>query len=312
MEPISTKKLIIGSDWIHQIKWDGIRGLTYIDGDNLRVYTKNGNERTAYYPELSDARKLVKANRAVLDGEIIILSDDGRPSFHRSLIRERVTSTGKVKYYMAKYPALYAIFDILYLEDKPVTSLPLHDRREILLSIVEQGQSIMITDDFTDGQGLFELMKQKSWEGIVTKNINSPYLPAKEHSAWYKLKTIKKLLAVVCGASLKASLPNSLILGVNREDGLSFIGKASLGLTQNDLYLIKEHIPKLKSNASPFQEPPRLKEPDVVWFAPVLTCWVSFLEWTNDGVLRHPKILGFASSSPKDADGREWALDERA
>jgi len=312
MEPISTKKLISGSDWIHQIKWDGIRGLTYIEGDSIRVFTKNRNERTAFYPELTDARKLVKANRAVLDGEIIVLGDDGRPSFHRSLIRERVKSPGRVRHYMAKFPAAYAIFDILYLEDKPVTTLPLKERREILISTVEQGQSFMITDDFTDGHGLFELMKQKNWEGIVTKNIYSPYLPAKGHRAWYKLKAIKKLLAIICGTSLKAGMPNSLMLGVNREGALSFIGKASQGLSQTDLYLIKEYMPQLKSDTSPFQDTSGLNEPDVVWFAPVLTCWVSFLEWTDDGVLRHPRILGFSSNSPEEADGREWAMDERA
>lgn len=75
MEPISTKILMLGEEWIHQIKWDGIRGMTYIDESSHRVFTKNGNERTIYYPELNEIRGLVNGKKMVLDGEIVVLDD---------------------------------------------------------------------------------------------------------------------------------------------------------------------------------------------------------------------------------------------
>ena len=309
MEPISTKILMLGEEWIHQIKWDGIRGMTYIDESSHRVFTKNGNERTIYYPELNEIKGLVNGKKMVLDGEIVVLDDNNRPTFQQSLIRERVSNPHRVNYYARQYPVVYVIFDILFLGDRALTSLPLKNRREILYESIQIGPSITITDDFKDGKGLFNLMKNKNWEGIVSKRLDSHYLPAKNHKAWYKLKTMKKMLAVVCGIQWKNGFPNSLVLGIYQEEHWVFIGKASLGLTQNDLKNLKEYSTALKSQESPFTNTIGMSKEPITWLQPIITCWVSFLEWTNDDVLRHPKILGFSNQKAIEADGKEWAID---
>lgn len=305
MEPISQPYVILSDDFIHQIKWDGIRGLSYIEKGSIRVFTKSGRERTGFYPELDEIPSLLKAKQAVLDGEIISLNDSGKPFFQLVQVRERVNDSSKVSYYAKKYPARYIVFDILMYDGKNLTHLPLKDRKAILSDVLRQSQNIAITDDFLNGEALFALMKEKSWEGIVSKRISSPYTGGKNHAHWYKTKMLKKLLAIVCGLSMKDNHPNSLILGIYQNQGFVYIGNASIGLTQEHFRLLKESIPLLETNKSTFNRNiPGLKT--VIWLKPLLTCWVGFLEWTNDGSLRHPKILGFSSCKPEEANGMEF------
>jgi bifunctional non-homologous end joining protein LigD len=318
MEPISTKSLITGQEWVHQIKWDGIRGLTYYDseskvGKSLRIFTKKGRERTDFYPELHRIQDLIRGKNAVLDGEMVVLGEDSKPAFQLSLIRERVGNPDRLVYYTRKYPVMYVLFDILYLNGQLLTGKPFEKRMEILRNTIREDSNIAVTDDFNDGRGLFELMKKKNWEGIVSKKLGSPYLTAKNHKAWYKYKTMRKILTAVCGIQLKDNYPNSLILGIYKEGEWVYVGKASLGLTQKDLKYLKEYSDTQRVETFPFSGSPRRYGPDlagsIAWLKPAVTCWIGFLEWTNDGVLRHPKILGFTSQKAEEADGKEWSMN---
>lgn len=313
MEPILVPQIPEGDEFIHQVKWDGIRGLCYIEDGKVRVFTRKGRERTGFYPELNVLSSLVNAKSACLDGEIIILSEEMRPSFQLSLIRERVSAPGRINYYAKKYPVQYIVFDLLSLNGRLITEKPLKERSALLREHLRTGGSIAITDDFSSGTDLFSLMKEKQWEGVVSKDINSPYLPGKNHHAWFKTKLSRRILAIVAGLTTRDGDPNSLILAIWGHEGLTYIGRASVGLTQEHLMLLKKYIPQLKSEKSPFSADNSLNSgklfrelKDAIWFIPQLTVWVSFLEWTSDGGLRHPKILGFTSLPPEDATGKEF------
>jgi len=313
MEPILVPKVPEGNEYIHQVKWDGIRGLCYLEDGRIRVFTKKGKERTEFYPELLELPSLVNAKSACFDGELIILNEELRPSFQLSLIRERVNDPRKVEYYAKRYPVMYIVFDLLSLNGKLLTEKPLKKRSELLREHLKNGISIAITDDFTNGDELYSLMKKKQWEGVVSKNINSLYLPGKNHKAWFKTKLSRRMLAIVAGLILKDGNPNSLILALWGNEGLSYIGRASVGLTQEHLKLLKENIPRLKSDKNPSHLEDKTVNSklarelkNAVWFIPSLTVWVSFLEWTSDGGLRHPKILGFTSLPPEEATGKEY------
>jgi bifunctional non-homologous end joining protein LigD len=307
MEPILIPHIMTGEEWIHEIKWDGIRGLTYIGNDGLKIYTRHGNERTVFYPELQEIKSLLDARQAVLDGEIVVFDDAGNPSFYNSLVRERVKDTKKVKYYSGLYPAKYILFDIMNLNGKDLTSTSLFERKKILESSVRRSSSITLTDSFAEGGGLYDLMKVKQWEGIVSKQKSSRYVSGKLHNSWFKTKLSRKMLAVVGGIQWKSNMPNSLLLGVYKENELVFIGKASLGLNQEQIYLLKEQSVNMSIKNCPFSKDslPGIKE-TLTWLNPVLTCWVHFMEFTNDGQMRHPKILGFSSSGPAEANGKEY------
>lgn len=307
MEPIFIPYIVKGEDWTHEIKWDGIRGLSYIENGRLTIFTKRRNERTAFYPELSEITSLLDAKQAVLDGEIVVFDNDGNPSFYSSLVRERVRDIKKVRHYCELYPAKYILFDILSYKGKDLTRTPLDERKKILESAVAASSCITLTDSFTKGEELYELMKAKNWEGIVSKRKGSSYISGKTHSLWFKTKLSRKMLAVVGAIQWNSGMPNSLLLGVYRKNSLVFIGKASIGLNQEQLNLLKEQSGKLAIKESPFnKESLAGVREDLTWVNPILTCWVHFMEFTNDGQMRHPKILGFSSSKPEEADGKEY------
>ncbi|WP_273323712.1 non-homologous end-joining DNA ligase [Vallitalea guaymasensis] len=304
MEPILSTEIIEDKDFIHQIKWDGIRGITYIDNDTHKVFTKNGNERTDYYPELNEINHLFNGRSGIIDGEIIVLDDNLRPTFNYILNRERVRNQAKIKYYANKYPIKYIAFDILFLDGKDLRSHPLEDRIEILHRTLNKSGIITITDSFDDGKKLYELMEEKNYEGIVSKNINSKYIAGKKHDMWYKTKIFKKMLTAIGGIQLGNGKIKSLLLGIYSEGNLIYIGNASIGLKESDYNLLKEYMSVISMDESPFANINKAR--NVIWIKPILTCWVSFLEWTNTNSLRHPKIIGFSSKKATEAIGEEY------
>lgn len=304
MEPILSTDIVEGESFIHQIKWDGIRGITYIDHNQYQTYTKNGNDRTAFYPELMEITKLFRGKSGVIDGEIIVLDDNLRPSFHDILKRERVRAKTRVQYYSRKYPVKYILFDLLYLDGKDLRRYPLVERIHLLSEMVIKSNCVTMTDSFDNGKGLFELMEEKNYEGIVSKDKFSPYVAGKKHDQWFKTKILKKMLVVIGGIKLDNGRIKSLLLGINNEDTMLYVGNASIGLNQSDMNLLNEHIDVMSKDTSPFSN--LLKEKNVVWLKPMLTCWVSFLEWTNTNSLRHPKIIGFSLEKTVHATGKEY------
>ena len=303
MEPILTNTIADWEGWIHQIKWDGIRGLCYLEGSVLRIFTKNGHEQSEYYPELSCLRQLTTAKQAVFDGEIIALNEQDKPSFEHILRRERVSSPKKINYYANLYPVKYIVFDIVSLNGRLLTAEPLQSRLEKLRNILNPNAAVAITDNFSDGKKLFELMQKIGWEGIVSKNSASLYSPGKHHHDWFKTKLMKRMLTTVGGIQYKNSFANALLLGIYRKNELHFIGKASLGLKQTDFQLLNHFAELSKAPFSPFQRTTGLS--NIKWLKPVLTCWVEFFEWTPNGQLRHPKIAGFSSEPAENANGKE-------
>lgn len=310
MEPILTAKIKSGEGWIHQVKWDGIRGMCYINRKKLQVFTKHGQDRTDFYPEIQACSDLIKGSQAVLDGEIIVLDDNGRPSFQRILARSRLRTLPKLDYYMRRHPVNYIIFDLLQLDDRDLRPLPLSQRSTILRENFEPNDRIRITDDYEDGDQLFRLMKDYNMEGIVSKRPSSQYYPGKNHQDWFKIKITRKLLVVIGGIILKNNLPHSLLMGLYREGSLFYIGKAAVGLSQDNIRDLKNYTTQYKGlvlqEKSPFNN--LAHEPGAVWLKPLLTCWVQFLEWTETGSLRHPLIIGFSAEEPREAVGKEYLV----
>jgi len=314
MEPINCLKVKEDSEYIHEVKWDGIRGLVYLQDNELKIYTKKGNERTEFYPELSILSSEFKSKDIVLDGELVVLDKMGLPSFYNSLIRETVRNKRNLKYYQNNYPIKYIVFDILQYKDKLLTRLPLFERKQLLQrlfkSVINQNDVIRLSEVFYDGEDLFEKMKQKNMEGIVSKKVNSLYIEGKKHDVWFKTKFTKKMLCIIGGIQWKGENPNSLVLGVKSSEDkkMNYVGKASLGLKQSDLKLLKEYRNELLQEECPFIES-SISDVDMTgtkltWVTPTITCWINFLELSNDGHFRHPKIIGFTNLPIEEANGK--------
>lgn len=314
MEPISCMEVKDNPEFIHEIKWDGIRGLVYLQNNDLKIYTKKGNDRTEFYPELSILSKELKSQDVILDGEIIVLDKEGLPSFYNSLIRETVKSKKNLKYYINNYPIIYIVFDVLKYKDRLLTKYPLFERKQLLEqllnSIINPNNTIRLSKTYLDGKDLYQKMKQNNMEGIVSKKTNSPYIAGKKHDAWFKTKFTKKMLCVIGGIQWKGDKPNSLVLGVKtfENEKMIYMGKASLGLKESDLKLLKEYRNELTQDECPFLESSissiDLMGTELTWVNPSITCWINFLELSNDGHFRHPKIIGFTALPVEEANGR--------
>lgn len=289
MEPIKRTDVIQESGFIHQMKWDGIRGIVCLKDGDVRIFTRSGNECTASYPELMKLSQSIDGAQAVLDGELVVFVD-GKPSFYHALKRNQTRKSANVNQLLSINPIRYIVFDLLFLNGGDIRSKPLWQRQEILKAHFHPSQVAAVTEDFEDGEALFCLMKQQDMEGIVSKRLCSKYIPGKKHDDWYKTKTVKKILCAVTGIQLKNGLPVSISLGVFREQGLVPVGNVSSGLSQKDFSILK-NFEQIKPHTDP-----------------ILTCWVRFSEWTSSATLRHPVLMGFSDLPPSAATGEDVSL----
>ncbi|HEY8499824.1 MAG TPA: non-homologous end-joining DNA ligase [Clostridia bacterium] len=305
MEPILTETIRSGDGWIHQVKWDGIRGLCYVDNGRISLFTRTGRERTEWYPEISAAGKLLNCGKAVLDGELIVLDDSGKPSFHSIMKRERIKRKENLPRYQRLYPVHYMVFDILLIDGRDLRQVPLADRKQMLNKTLNSSGTICDVADYTDGKALFSAVKANRMEGIVTKRIDSRYIAGKRHNDWFKTKVKKQMLAVVCGVKVNNNEIRSLVLGVYEENRLKIIGSVSSGLSYSDKQLLFEQLSRLTLSDKSVLNGRLPSCKDVIWFNPVLTVIVQYLEREPDGGLRHPVLAGFSAKKPDEANGEE-------
>lgn len=296
MEPVLSNSIMEGSQWIHQVKWDGIRGLAYKDGEDVRLYTKNRRERSFWYPEITDEIMHLNCKQAVLDGELVVFDGSGKPSFHDIMARDRVKRQENLQHYMRKYPVKYMVFDILYKDGNDLRRLPLHERKSILQETVESRDYVYVVSDFDDGNALFAAMKEKNMEGIVSKKADSPYIGGKRHRMWFKVKITKQMVAAVYGLKIKDNEVKSLVIA-EYQNGIPVpVGSVSSGLSERDRLMLLDALPMLELSGTDAQE--NIKIPDVIRIKPVLNVIVSYIEREPDGSLRHPVLVGFTDKKP--------------
>ncbi|MFX0559609.1 DNA ligase [Tepidibacillus infernus] len=299
-EPTITKEIPTGDKWIAQIKWDGVRILSYFNGHHVKLFNRKLNERTNHYPELIDIQTYCNVNSVILDGEVIALGNDGKPSFHEIMKRDGIRRLDKIKRMQNIVPITYMIFDILYLNGEWINSWPLKKRIKALSAIIKPNPTIQLVSSHHDGKELFNVVVQHQMEGIVVKNLNSSYIINGKDSRWQKIKNYQDLIAVVGGVTLREGIVNAILLGLYDQEGqLWYIGHAGTGkLTHTDwrsfTKKVKEHVQKER----PFiNKPERMNE--VIWIRPQITVKVKFMEWTENQTLRQPSIQGFVDH-PKD------------
>ncbi len=267
-EPVSTEKIPTGSQWVSQVKWDGVRVLTYFNGNQVKLYNRKLNERTFHYPELLELNNYCLCTSVILDGEIIALKD-GKPSFYEVMKRDGITNLGKVKKLVKTNPIIYMIFDILYYNGSWVISKPLSFRQALLEEIINPNHSVQLVENFADSQALFDVISQNKMEGIVIKDLNSTYGINGKDSRWQKKKYYQDVIAVVGGITFRGNIVNSLLIGLyDKEGALWYIGHVGTGrLTQDDWRNLTKSIQPIITTQNPFLNPvPRLKE--AIWLEP--------------------------------------------
>ncbi|MED4581980.1 RNA ligase family protein [Brevibacillus choshinensis] len=293
-EPISSDVFPEGPQWIAQVKWDGVRVLTYFDGNEARLYNRKLNERTLHYPEITDIRSYCHADSVILDGEVIALGTDGKPSFYEVMRRDGLRRMEKVPQIQKTVPITYMVFDILYLNGEWVTTFPLRERQALLHKMITPNAHIQCVEDFTQPEALYNVVEAQGMEGIIMKDLSSTYVVNGKDQRWRKKKYYRDLIAGVGGVTLRNSIVNSLLLGLFDQEGrFWYIGHAGTGrLTQEDWRNLTERVKPLVTEHMPFANlPPRTA--DTWWLKPELTVKIVYAEWKEGHSLRQPSIQGF-------------------
>ncbi len=285
----SIEKPFDGKDWLFEIKWDGYRAVAFIENGKVRLISRNQNELTGRYPELKDLPQFIKAKNAIVDGEVVALDEEGKPSFSLMQQRTGFRPHGKRSAPKADVPVLYYAFDLIYLDGEDWRRMALEERKRKLASIVKAGDALRYSDHFEEhGKALFDTAQEKGLEGIVAKRRTSCY-EERRSSDWLKIKIRHTLECVVGGYTEPEGSRahfGSLVLGLyDQEQRLIHVGQAGSGFNQKSLAEIWKTLQKLETKRNPFfGEVEALRK--VGWVKPELVAEIEFTEWTggtNDG-----------------------------
>ncbi|MDD2496528.1 MAG: non-homologous end-joining DNA ligase [Desulfitobacteriaceae bacterium] len=297
MEPHSFPHPFNSDTHAFQVKWDGVRILAFVNKDTVRLQNRKLKDRTAQYPEMQILKKMLKRRNAILDGEMISL-EKGRPSFSRILQRDLATNPKRIQ--AATIPVTYMVFDLLYCDDTDLTMDAWTIRNNTLEKTLERSQLIQVTESFFEnGEKFYETIINHGLEGIVAKEIDSPYLLGKKNSSWKKIKPRRDMNCVVGGYIQEDGRLKSLLIGAYKDHKLHYLGRVGSGLSQQEAQTLLKHFPALTREDTPFASTvPNFK--NHCWLHPSLTAKVEFMEFTNDLQLRQPVIKGFTFVDPQE------------
>ena len=285
--------------WAFEIKWDGVRAILFVEGGRVRAQSRNDLDVTSAFPELADIGKFLGMTTCVLDGEIVALGEDGRPSFARLQHRMHVSNQREAHRRAASDPITFVAFDVLYLHGRSLLSATYDERRAMLESLHLSGQTFITTDSFRDvsGQDILAAAVQNGLEGVVAKRRDSAYRPGRRQSDWVKVKSFRTQEAVIGGwtegRGERASSLGALLLGIPADNGLRYIGKVGTGFSESARLSLLEELVPLATSSSPFAPPlPAADAAKARFVSPELVGEVEFGEWTAAGRLRHPTWRG--------------------
>lgn len=272
------------SDWQFELKLDGYRTLAYLKSGKVELRSRNNNSFNKKFAPVYEALQQWNIN-AVVDGEVVVLDENGVPDFNGIQQWER-KKEGQLVYY---------VFDLLWLDGLDIMNEPLQLRREVLQQLMPESGIIRYSDHIDDaGKAFFEIAKKNNLEGIVAKKKDSVYIPDSRAKTWLKIKIEERHEAIICGYTRKKDtdrLFSSLLLGINENGKLKYLGQAGTGFTaamQTDL--MKKMNP-LITKKNPFDEEPDVSSP-ITWLKPMLVCEVKYAELTDEGVMRHASFQG--------------------
>jgi bifunctional non-homologous end joining protein LigD len=278
-----TDEAFDNKDWLFEIKWDGYRAVADKSKKDILLYSRNGLSFQQTYPIVVDQLKKVNAE-AILDGEIVVLNDEGKPDFqflqHYSENQNR--------------PIQYYIFDLLELNGEDTTALPLIERKELLQKIIPENPVIKYSDHILEkGKSFFQVSEEQNLEGIMAKKIDSKYYPGKRTSDWLKIKNHKTAEAIIAGYTPPEGSRKyfgSLILALKEGNKFIYAGNAGTGFNQQSLKELYDLLQPLVQNKSPFAEKVK-NNSSATWVKPEIICEVKYSEVTADGKFRHPVFL---------------------
>jgi bifunctional non-homologous end joining protein LigD len=302
--------LPLDGDWAYELKWDGVRAIAYCVPGQVRLQSRNLGDITASYPELARLTRALSTHEAVLDGEIVVLDSDGRPSFGALQPRMHVSSPARARRLADQTPVTYVIFDLLWLDGHSLLARPYAERRAALEELALSGEHWRVPAAVVGhGAELLAASREQQLEGVVAKRRDSRYEPGRRSGAWTKIRNITRQEFVVggwtSGQGRRSDQIGALLVGVaDGAGGLRYAGRVGSGLGERELALLARRLAPLAREQSPFHSgaaPPR----GARFCEPAIVVEVAFSEWTRDGLLRQPSFLGIRDDVAPDAVVRE-------
>ncbi len=287
--------------WAYEFKWDGFRALAYCGDGPLRLRTRAGNDLTAGFPEMARLPEAVGA-RAILDGELVALDADGRPSFNALQNRQRNPRT----------PVVFMVFDLLHLRNASLMGLGYLERRERLFALGLASDHWQVPQHHIGGGArMLAAAKRHGLEGLIAKRVDSRYIPGKRTGQWVKIKLIMREEFVIGGylaggGAFTGSL-GSLLLGyyVPGPGGrrLMYAGKVGTGFSHESRDDITRALDRLARPDSPFAVTIPTFPATIHFCKPRLIAEVAFSELTPDGRVRHPSFQGLRTDKKPEEVG---------
>src|SRR6266480_2200730 len=315
LEPMyaSIGKEVPGKGWTFEPKYDGIRVLAYVTAAEVRLVTRNSKNKAPQFPEIvASLKKLATQTKRsfVLDGEIVALIDGKPARFQELQSRMHVKETFMIERHSSSTPAALILFDVLMDGEEVLVREPWSDRRTRLLKRIGKQVSpqLRITDSVEgDGKKMLEKARRQGWEGIIAKQIDSPYEPGNRSRNWLKLKIEFRQEFVIGGYTEPRNSREhigALLLGYFDKDRFIYVGHTGGGFTRQGLEEMYRRLKPLEIKSSPFVETPKTNQ-KAHWVRPEVVVEVKFSEWTADRRLRQPIFLGVRD----DKDAKEVGLE---
>jgi bifunctional non-homologous end joining protein LigD len=283
-----------GDEWQYEVKFDGYRALLIKRGPNVQIRSRNDKDLTAVYPTVTAAARHLRAESAMIDGEIVAVDGDGRPSFQA--LQHRGAHAGHAI-------AFYA-FDLLALDGQVLQDRPLVDRRAKLPLVLADSGILYSVDLPGTAAQVTEAVRGLGLEGVIAKRRDSPYIPGERSSAWIKVKLDRQQELVIGGYRPGPQGIDALLVGYHESRRLRFAAKVRAGFTPRVRRDVHVQLISLHAGRCPFVDLPSGKTShwgggvtteemaEIQWVRPTLVAQIRFVEWTTDGHLRHAAFLG--------------------
>jgi bifunctional non-homologous end joining protein LigD len=289
--------------WLFEPKLDGYRVIAFIAGAAVRLQSRRGIDLTAQFPEIVTELGALGADHMILDGEIVALGPDGRPTFNALQNRAQRRGATDIAEGRRQTPAVLVCFDLLHFNGVNLRPAPYAERRRYLTQCLLPSAHIQLIHAGRDAEALYAAAMANGYEGVMAKRLDSTYQPGQRAAGWLKIKPVRSAEFVIggCTKGKGAREPlGALLLGYWEEGSLKYAGHVGSGLDDAAVAQLTRRIRELRVRRSPFAQKPPIHRP-TTWLEPRLVAEVNFIGWTPAGLLRAPVFARLRDEVPAES-----------